>query len=106
MRSTCLTFEDVGWQFGDSNTPSEDQRCNEQPAIFVMSKVDAGCYTVVGESDLPSQQLQLEHPACTMHGVILHEIGHALGMAHENARPDRDSYIHVNLENVRPDSVS
>jgi len=105
MRSTCLTFEDVGWQFGDSNTEAESQRCNERPAIFVMSKTDAGCYSAVGQSDLPSQPLQLEHPGCTMHGVILHELGHALGMAHENSRPDRNDYITVNFDNVRPESV-
>lgn len=105
-RSTCLTFEDVGWQFGDSNTESELQRCTEQPAIFVMSKAEAGCYSVVGESELPSQQLQLEHPGCTMHGVILHELGHALGMAHENARADRDDYIDVNFDNVKLESIT
>lgn len=35
--------------------------------------------------------------------TYLHELGHVLGLIHEFARPDRDDYIIVNCENIKPD---
>lgn len=35
-----------------------------------------------------------------MVGIISHEIGHALGIFHEQARPDQNSNIFVNYNNI------
>ncbi|CAM2069558.1 PKD domain-containing protein [Sulfidibacter corallicola] len=35
--------------------------------------------------------------------VILHELGHAIGMLHEQQRPNRDTYITVSEHNALPD---
>ena len=47
-----------------------------------------------------SQDMSLQIPGCLHHSVALHELIHALGFAHEQTRPDRDTYVRVFYENI------
>lgn len=79
-----------------------------------------GCWTTtgiapgfVGDADVKMedlgapdtwQLLSLDH-SCdgTSEATVMHELIHAWGFQHEHARPDRTSFIHVDLENTDDD---
>lgn len=48
------------------------------------------------------QDINLADFAFSKSGVIEHEICHALGMLHEQCRPDRDDYVTINTSNLTP----
>jgi len=98
----CLKFVDVGWASGSSTSHESQQRCKQSPAIFVQSNPAEGCYAYVGMVPwLPSQRLQLQDPGCLSIGTAVHELGHSLGMAHEQSRPDRDKHVLVHWNNIQ-----
>jgi len=85
---TCLRFHDVG---GGTLTPH---------VVFMGS--DSGCYSLVGRLPLPlvGQPIGLTRACQLKMGVVVHEIGHAIGFQHEQSRSDRDKYVTLNRDNL------
>jgi len=62
----------------------------------------SGCYSYLGRVSTRAGYQPLSLGAgCVQSGVIQHELIHALGFDHEQNRPDRDSFISINLNNVQ-----
>ena len=66
--------------------------------IYMMQS--RGCHSYVGRIQ-GAQPLYLDIP-CQRVGVAMHEIFHALGFHHEHQRVDRDRYIRILWENIKP----
>lgn len=70
-----------------------------QRAYIQVNKL-GGCFSAVGFGNR-KQQLSLAQ-GCLRKGIIIHEFLHALGLWHEQSRPDRDQYVDVFWQNMSP----
>jgi len=101
-----IHFTNVGYAGSDA--------CNVKPAIFVQSS-DSGCYSNIGMQTphifsffglSGNQKLNLQVPGCNDCGTAIHEMLHSMGMAHEQARPDRDTYVQIHWDHIKTSSFS
>lgn len=59
-----------------------------------------GCWSYVGRTG-GRQPLNLQR-GCLVLGIVEHEMLHALGIWHEQSRPDRDQFVSINWDNIEP----
>jgi len=87
-RHTCLNFK---------------RRTDEKH--YILFKHGQGCSSPVGYNN-PSygrtgvNTITLQKDGCMYKGTIMHEIGHSIGLFHEQSRPDRDDYVTVHNYNI------
>lgn len=82
-RKTCIRFV---------------RRKKQRSFIKVVSK--RGCYSSLGRQG-GAQDLSLKKQGCLHHGIIQHELIHALGFRHEQTRSDRDKHVKINWGNIQ-----
>ncbi|CAJ1071250.1 high choriolytic enzyme 1-like [Xyrichtys novacula] len=66
---------------------------------YLSIESELGCWSTIGK-DGGKQVLSLSVYGCLDHGIIQHELLHALGFNHEHTRSDRDQFVRINWENI------
>uniref|UniRef100_A0A158Q6U3 Metalloendopeptidase n=1 Tax=Elaeophora elaphi TaxID=1147741 RepID=A0A158Q6U3_9BILA len=86
--NTCITFEN-------------DQEANGDYLEFFGGD---GCYSMIGR--FGGRQGISIGKGCEKIGTIIHELGHTLGLWHEQSRPDADKYVTVAKDYIIPSYIS
>ncbi|XP_049592553.1 high choriolytic enzyme 1 [Syngnathus scovelli] len=84
---TCIRF--VPWT-GESDYVSVENK--------------KGCFSALGRVG-GKQEVSINRDGCLYHGIIQHELNHALGFQHEQTRSDRDNHVRINWENIDPEEA-
>ncbi|CEF59686.1 Astacin-like metalloendopeptidase [Strongyloides ratti] len=87
QNNTCIKFKKMNMKFND-----------KQGLIFISGR---SCSSYIGlEKSNKPQYITLSKACYSKVKHILHEIGHALGLIHEQSRRDRNDYVTINFNNI------
>ncbi|XP_065670967.1 blastula protease 10 [Hydra vulgaris] len=67
--------------------------------IYIKFQFGKGCSSPVGYKNDRINAISLGE-GCESVGTVIHEIGHTIGLHHEQSRPDRDSYVEIITANI------
>jgi len=103
MEVTCIKFVKAG-------SPEAKSTGHEH---FIWIGNGEGCYTRMGYRNGKKHEVILRRSkgsrtgiGCMTPDTVAHELGHVIGLQHEQNRKDRDKYVQVLFENIKDDMHS
>ena len=72
---------------------------------MITSTPGKGCVSSLGFAEMIQTDLNLDEE-CFSPSTIMHELFHTLGVSHYHQRSDRDKYVTIHWENIKPETKS
>lgn len=77
-------------------------RAGHEPDYISIESGSSGCWSSVGRIG-GKQVVNLQSPGCvTKIGTVIHELLHVLGFLHEQNREERDGFVAIRSNNIKP----
>lgn len=77
-------------------------RVGHEPDYISIESGSSGCWSSVGRIG-GKQVVNLQTPGCvTRIGTAIHELLHAIGFLHEQNREERDKFVAIRTNNIKP----
>ena len=71
--------------------------------VLITSTPGKGCKATLGFVEMTNTYLNLDGEGCFFPSTIMHELFHTLGVDHYHQRSDRDKYVIIHWDNIKPD---
>ncbi|XP_042211065.1 blastula protease 10-like [Homarus americanus] len=91
---------EAGMNHWETHTCLKFKKTTGSDAHSIMYVSKGGCWSYVGMIDFPTQAVSIGN-GCQSLRTVVHEVGHAIGLFHEQARPDRDRYVVIHDNNIQ-----
>ncbi|XP_075983375.1 uncharacterized protein LOC142981374 isoform X2 [Anticarsia gemmatalis] len=96
-KATCIRLQRL------RERPTDTQSLRDIEWIYITNPTGIKqCVHSNDHTDIKGVQMVVFGYECMTQGDILHEMMHVLGFPHEHTRPDRDQYITILWDNIKP----
>lgn len=99
-------LEQAAWQWAEKTGFRFAEAAPHETGGFIrLTSIGNGCYARLGYPGSGRTSRLNMGPGCERGNTALHELGHAIGLFHEQSRSDRDDHIRILWDNIQQGSA-